>query len=153
MTTIRPTYRAFRFDLHTLPLAALLLLLWVGACASTTPTTSSNSPNLTPAQRIYQQYGLRLQTSATIYREVLLAVGEAHGRGLITDAQLEQARSLGHQARSALLAAQSALELYVSVASSPNPDPAAGRDLSARLLEFDRLLLQLQDLAHQGGVL
>lgn len=132
-------------------------MLALVSCASTTRSdepittidgeTIAANPTSTGANRVYAQYAQSLATSARIYEATMIASGEAHGSGLISDSQLEQIRTIGAQVQSALLLAKSALQVYSSTG-----DLATGRTLSERMLEYDRLLLQLRDIAQQGGV-
>lgn len=144
--------------LKPLPLTFAILSLvtcfaLIQACTTTTAPsvsthTSTSAAPLSSAQLIYQQYGPRLESSARIANILLEAAGEAHGNHLITDAQLEQVRALGHSAESALNLAKAALKLYIATG-----DANAGRDLSTRMMDYDRILLQLQEIMKSGGAI
>lgn len=121
-----------------------------GADISIQPSTASGDSN-SNSQRIYNEYGRRLEITANLVNTLLEAAGEAHGDGTLSDAQLEKIRTLGHQLEAAFDTAKSTLKLYIATSGSVSESDKAS--LSDKMLAYDRLVIQLQETLRQGGVI
>jgi hypothetical protein len=77
----------------------------------------------------------------------MTAVGEADGRGLLTEAQLAKALEVGGQAETALNAAKDSLRLYLQFL-----DATSAADLASQALESEDALRALGGLLRGFGV-
>lgn len=118
---------------------AFLVLVLLSGCAT------APQPDASPTVRLYQTYGQALDAGAAVYTESMLAAGEAHARGTLTDEQLSTVREVGKQAEMALRLAKAALQAYAA-------SPAQPGDLSTHFAAFQQALTTLTRVLVQEGV-
>lgn len=146
-------------------IAGLIIVLSLAGCApaASPPATSASSADRaadTAAVRLYNTYGRALEAGALVYMESMLAAGEAHGRGQITDTQLDTIRQAGRQAETALRLAKGALQLYISQVSTADVSGQSGstaavsasNNVSERFVAFNEAVTQLTRVLVEMGV-
>jgi hypothetical protein len=124
-----------------------LFFLILSGCASAPPPAAETSPAL----RLYNTYGRALEAGALVYTESMLAAGEAHAKGVITDAQLAAIRNAGRNAEATLRLAKAGLQLYVAQQAG-TADTEPGVALSTRFAAFNQSIADLTRLLVNAGV-
>ena len=132
-----------------LALFAVLAAAGLAGCSSAPPP----GVTLTQNQRIYQEYGRSLQVAVAVYESTAKAVGAAHGRKLISDAEHAKILAIERQVHDALSVARLGLLDYLKGEGEMiSGDPTSG-DLASKFMALNGLLARLFAEAHAAGVI
>ncbi len=114
----------------------LILVVWVysagAACAV------RRNPNLTPATTWELNTAHQLQLLERDYRTFFIDVGDAHRQGILTDKNVTDLNTIGHQLKPAIERANQGFKLWQTVR-----DESTKQQVVILLLEAQRIWLEL----------